>query len=59
MTYQTQISKGIQGWQATSEAVLGETPEGTRILKLRTSKSRGGLLNPKLMNPMLLPSNPS
>ena len=43
MTYQTHISKGYDGWQATSEAVLGETPEGTRILKLRTSKSRGGL----------------
>jgi hypothetical protein len=43
MTYQTQISKGIEGWQATSEAVLGETPKGTRILKLRTSKTRGGL----------------
>ena len=43
MTYQTQISKGYDGWQATSEAVLGETPEGTRILKLRTSKTRCGL----------------
>jgi len=43
MTYQTHISKGYDGWQATSEAVLGETQTGTRILKLRTSKSRGGL----------------
>lgn len=43
MTYQTHISKGIEGWQATSEAVLGETQTGTRILKLRTAKVRGGL----------------
>ena len=43
MTYQTHISKGYNGWQATSEAVLGETPQGTRILKLRTAKARGGV----------------
>lgn len=43
MTYETIIQKGYQGWEARSEAVLGETPKGTRILKLRTSKIQGGL----------------
>jgi len=43
MTYQTHITKGHDGWEAKSEAVLGETPKGTRILKLRTAKTRGGL----------------
>ena len=43
MTYETKTSKGYNGWQATSEAVIGETPEGKRILKLRTAKGRIGL----------------
>lgn len=43
MNYQTIIQKGQDGWNAKSEAVLGETPEGTIILSLRTSKARGGL----------------
>lgn len=43
MTYETNSRKGFGGWEAISEAVLGETPEGSRILKLRTSKIRGGI----------------
>tara|TARA_B100000780_G_scaffold274958_1_gene240782 strand:- start:577 stop:921 length:345 start_codon:yes stop_codon:yes gene_type:complete len=43
MIYETKIQKGQDGWEAISEAVLGQTPQGTRILKLRTSKARGGL----------------
>ncbi len=43
MNYQTQINKGYDGWSAKSEAVIGETPKGTRILRLRTAKARGGL----------------
>ena len=43
MTYEIDTQKTCLGWVATSEATLGETPEGLRILKLRTSKSRGGL----------------
>ena len=43
MTYKTKTRKGYDGWEVTSEAILGETPEGTRILKLRTSKNHGGL----------------
>ncbi len=43
MTYETIIQKGYQGWEAQSEAVLGQTSKGTRILKLRTSKIKGGL----------------
>ncbi len=43
MNYKTKINKGYDGWQAQSEAIVGETPEGTRILRLRTSKVRGGL----------------
>ncbi|OIN57150.1 hypothetical protein BLX24_21610 [Arsenicibacter rosenii] len=43
MTYQTKIDKGYDGWQAKSEAVLGQTPKGTRLLSLRTSKTRQGL----------------
>jgi hypothetical protein len=43
MTYEIETRKGNDGWEARSEATLGETPEGTRILKLRTSKTRGGL----------------
>lgn len=43
MTYQTHITKGYDGWQGVSEAVIGETATGTRILKLRTSKIQGGL----------------
>ncbi len=29
-------------WEATSEATIGETPKGPRILRLRTSKARRG-----------------
>ncbi len=43
MNYNTKIQKGYDGWNAKSEAVLGETPEGTRFLRLCTSKARGGL----------------
>jgi len=43
MNYQTTIQKDQDGWNAKSEAILGETPEGTRMLSLRTSKTRGGL----------------
>ena len=43
MTYKINTRKAHDGWEAGSEATLGETPEGLRILKLRTSKSRGGL----------------
>lgn len=43
MTYETKSSKGYDGWQATSEAEIGQTAEGPRILKLRTAKARGGL----------------
>lgn len=43
MNYNTKIQKGYDGWNAKSEAVLGETPEGTRLLRLQTSKARGGL----------------
>ena len=41
--YKTQCAKGRDGWEATSEAVIGQTPEGDRILKLRTSKTYGGV----------------
>ena len=34
MTYQTHISKGYDGWQATSEAVLGETDEGSVVTQM-------------------------
>lgn len=43
MSYETKILKGYDGWQGKSEAVLGETPQGTRRLVLRTSKAKGGL----------------
>lgn len=43
MNYQTKIQKGQDGWQAKTEVILGETPQGTRMLSLRTSKARGGL----------------
>lgn len=43
MTYETKTSKGYDGWQAVSEAEIGQTAEGPRILKLRTAKTRGGL----------------
>ncbi|WP_269537023.1 hypothetical protein [Cerasicoccus fimbriatus] len=43
MKYETTTEKGYDGWTARSEAVLGETPKGTRILKLTTSKARGGV----------------
>lgn len=43
MKYETTTRKGHDGWTASSEAVLGETPKGTRILKLTTSKARGGV----------------
>ena len=43
MTYETKTSKGYDGWQAISEAEIGQTVEGARILKLRTAKTRGGL----------------
>lgn len=43
MIYETQTSKGYDGWQAVSEAEIGQTAEGPRILKLRTAKTRGGL----------------
>lgn len=43
MNYEVITQKGYDGWEAKSEALLGETPEGLRILKLRTSKTRGGL----------------
>lgn len=39
MSYETTARKGIHGWEAASEAVLEELPEGQRILKLRTAKS--------------------
>jgi hypothetical protein len=43
MTYETKTSKGFDGWQAVSEAEIGQIAEGKRILKLRTAKTRGGL----------------
>lgn len=43
MSYPTHIRKGHDGWRAESEAELGETPEGTRMLELTTYKVRGGL----------------
>lgn len=43
MTYETKTSKGYDGWQAVSEAEIGQTAEGPRILKLRTAKTRGGI----------------
>lgn len=43
MTYEVITHKAYDGWEARSEALLGETPEGLRILKLRTSKTCGGL----------------
>lgn len=43
MPYKTQTRKGYNGWEATSEAVIGETDSGTRILKLRTARTRGGI----------------
>ena len=43
MTYKITTQKASDGWEARSEATLGETPEGLRILKLRTSKTPGGL----------------
>lgn len=44
MTYATEMKKSaVHGWQATSESVLEETPKGQRILKLSTSKTRGGI----------------
>ncbi|PUB88036.1 MAG: hypothetical protein DBP00_07340 [gamma proteobacterium symbiont of Ctena orbiculata] len=43
MNYETKTRKGYNGWEATSEALIGETPEGNRILKLRTAKGRIGL----------------
>lgn len=43
MTYEMEINKARDGWEARSEAEIGQTPEGQRILKLRTSKIRGGI----------------
>ena len=43
MSYEVKTRKGHDGWKAESEAVLGETSEGTRILELTTTKVRGGL----------------
>lgn len=43
MTYETNTRKGFDGWEATSEAALGQTAEGTRILRLKTAKIRGGV----------------
>lgn len=43
MTYDITTRKRSYGWEAASEAVLGETPEGLRILKLTTSKSGAAL----------------
>ena len=42
-SYKTECAKGRDGWEATSEAQIGQTTEGPRILKLRTSKTRGGV----------------
>jgi len=41
--YETQIEKGRDGWEARSEAVIGQTEEGPRILKLCTRKAQGGI----------------
>ena len=38
MTYKIETRKVYDGWEARSEATLGETPEGLRILKLRTPR---------------------
>ena len=43
MTYEVKTSKAYDGWEARSEAILSKTSEGLQILKLRTSKSRGGI----------------
>ena len=41
--YETQCVKAREGWEARSEAVIGQTAEGPRILKLRTYKTTGGV----------------
>ena len=41
--YKTECAKSRDGWEARSEAEIGQTDEGPRILKLRTSKTRGGI----------------
>lgn len=44
MTYHTTITKSpTNGWQAVSEVTLHETDEGARVLRLRTSKAKGGI----------------
>jgi hypothetical protein len=44
-TYETQIEKSRDGWRATSEAVISQTEEGQRILKLCTRKAKGGIVS--------------
>jgi len=41
--YKTKVRKGRDGWEANSEAEIGQTADGARILKLSTSKTRGGI----------------
>lgn len=44
MTYHTTITKSpTNGWQAVSEVALHDTGEGARVLRLRTSKDKGGI----------------
>ncbi len=42
-THETQIEKGRDGWEGKSEAIIGQTDDGPRILKLRTSKYSSGI----------------
>lgn len=44
MTYPTTLTKSpVNGWQAVTEVVLHDTEDGTRVLRLRTSKAKGGI----------------
>lgn len=44
MTYPTTLTKHpVHGWQAVTEVVLHDTEKGTRILRLRTAKAKGGI----------------
>jgi hypothetical protein len=44
MTYPTTLTKSpVNGWQAVTEVPLHDTEDGTRVLRLRTSKAKGGI----------------
>ncbi len=45
MKVKTYTHKGHDGWEAHTEIVLDDLPEGQRILKLRTAKHDTGVLS--------------